>query len=57
MTRIVKSIAATLGVKTSAIQDEHGGRWRELSAWRGVHEGMRRLRVMPRPCTCEAAAG
>lgn len=35
MTGIVKTIAAKLGVKTSAIQDEHGGRWRELAAWLG----------------------
>jgi hypothetical protein len=46
MTRIVKTIAAKLGVKTAAIQDEHGGRWRELAAWLGVPEGMRRLRVI-----------
>lgn len=33
MTRIVKTITAKLGVKTSAIQDEHGGHWREVAAW------------------------
>jgi hypothetical protein len=46
MTRIVKTIAAKRGVKTSAIQDEHGGLWRELAACLGGHEGMRRLRVI-----------
>jgi hypothetical protein len=46
MTRIVKTIAAKLGVTTSVIQDQHGGRWRELVALLGVHEGMRRLRVI-----------
>lgn len=46
MTRIVKTIAAKLDVKVATIRDEHGGRWREIAAWLGVHEGMRRLRVI-----------
>ena len=46
MTRIVNTLAAKLGVKVATIRDAHGGRWREIAAWLGVHEGMRRLRVI-----------
>ena len=46
MTRIVNAIAATSGAKATTIRTGHGGILRELAAWFGVYEGMRRLRVI-----------
>jgi putative transposase len=46
MRRIVNTISKISGVPAAIIRAQHGGSLRQISAWLGVYEGMRRLRVI-----------
>lgn len=46
MTRILNTISRVCDVPASVIRATRGGTLREIAAWLGVYEGMRRLRVI-----------